>query len=163
MLGAMSTTATTKTLRSLPIPQNIAIEARETGRDRFGHDLPVYHSDEPCRVCLRISQSAEDFILLSYQPLPDRNPYAEIGPIFVHAQACPPYSDTTIFPSDFLGRRLVLRAYGHDGEIVTALVAEPFAAPESAAKLFEDDRVVEIHVRHQSYTCFDFKIVRGDD
>jgi len=46
---------------------------------------------------------------LSYQPLPDTNPYAEIGPIFIHARA----------------------------------------------------EIAEVHVRHRSYTCYDFKVVRA--
>jgi hypothetical protein len=159
----MKTMTGRNTLRYLAIPEDVAAEARETGRDRFGHAVPLYHSDEPCRVCLRIATSAEKFRLVSYQPLPDCNPYAEIGPIFIHAEPCAPYAETAIFPSDFLGRRLVLRAYGHAGEIVRALVAEPFAAPDRAAELLADEGVVEIHVRNPAYGCFDFKIVRSDD
>ena len=46
---------------------------------------------------------------MSYQPLPDTNPYAEIGPIFIHARV----------------------------------------------------EIAEVHVRHRSYTCYDFKVVRA--
>ena len=103
----------------------------------------------------------EELILLSYQPLADRGPYAEVGPIFIHAHVCRPYAETESFPADFVGRRLVLRAYGRGGEIVDAVVAPAGTAPDHAARFFGDDRVAEIHVRHESYTCFDFKIVRG--
>lgn len=149
------------TLKYLPIPHEIVEEARLTHRDRFGHALQVTKEMAPCRLCLRISKQPEDLILLSYQPLPDTGPYAEIGPIFVHAQACEPYAEQETFPEDFAPRSLVLRAYGLRGEIVDALVAQPGEAPLHAAEFLSDPRVTEVHVRHDYYTCFDFKIVRG--
>jgi hypothetical protein len=157
----METTATPITLHYLPIPEEIADEARTTLRDRFGHRLHVVTSQGPCRVCLRISKSPEDFVLLSYQPLADTGPYAEIGPIFVHAEHCAPYSEVSSFPEDFAARRLVLRAYDREGGIADAVVAEPGEAPKHAARFLEDERIVEVHVRHESYTCFGFRIVRA--
>jgi len=148
-------------LRYAGIPEQVANEARETLKDRFGHDLRVVSETAPCRVCLRIPEEPENLILLSYQPLADTGPYAEIGPVFVHADRCEPYASTDAFPKDFARRCLVLRAYGHDGRIVDALVAQPGEAPQKAAELLSCDDVAEIHVRHESYTCFDFKIVRA--
>jgi Protein of unknown function (DUF1203) len=147
-------------MRYLPISEEIATQARETLRDGFGHQLQIVRDTAPCRICLRISQAHEDLILLSYQPLPDTGPYAEIGPIFVHAHRCEPYADFEAFPRDFAARRLILRAYDNDGRIASAVVAEPGQGPLRAAELLNDENVAEIHVRHESYTCFDFKIVR---
>lgn len=154
-------TVSVDSLTYLAIPEEIATEARETMRDRFGHEVESLRDTGPCRVCLRISDEPEDLLLLSYQPLPDTGPYAEIGPIFVHANRCEPYSDCATFPAHFAQRRLVLRAYGHDGRIVDAIVAEAGTAPERAAESLRDDAVAEVHARHESYTCFAFKIVRG--
>jgi len=144
----------------VPIPEEIAAEARSTHKDRFGHDLRVTTEMAPCRLCLRISTAPEKLLLLSYRPLPDSSPYAEIGPIFVHADGCEPYDDIETFPADFAARRLVLRAYGREGQIVDAVIAEPGTTPQRAASLLDNEEVVEVHVRHESYTCFDFKIVR---
>lgn len=157
----MTANVLTKSLNYVPMPEGIANEARETLRDRFGHDLDAVKEEAPCRACLRISKGPEELILLAYQPLVDANPYAEIGPIFIHARPCEPYSDIETFPEDFAARRLILRAYSSDGRILDALVAEPGTAPARAAELFDNSAVAEIHVRHESYTCFDFKIVRG--
>jgi len=67
-------------MRYLPIPDEIASEARATLRDRFDHRLKATTEAAPCRSCLEISREPEKLILLSYQPSPDLGPYAEIGP-----------------------------------------------------------------------------------
>jgi hypothetical protein len=156
-----STTAGTLTLQYVPIPLEIAQEARRTRRDAFGHDIEVYRDTGPCRVCLRISTSPENLLLLSYQPLPDRNPYAEVGPIFIHEHECVPYNSLDAFPEDFASRELVLRAYDGNGRIFDAAVAPSGEGARVATEFLTNAAVHEVHVRHTSYTCFDFKIVRA--
>jgi Protein of unknown function (DUF1203) len=150
-----------RVLHFLPIPLEIAQEARRMRRDRFGHRLAVTRTIAPCRLCLRISNEPEDLILLSYQPLPDTGPYAEVGPIFVHALDCAPYAEVKKFPDDFVIRPLIVRAYGREGQIAGAAVTQPGAAQARAAAYLADDSIAEVHVRHISYTCYDFKIVRA--
>jgi hypothetical protein len=157
----MKATVRGVTLRYEAIPSEIAREARETLRDRFGHALSVVSTQAPCRNCLRISREPEDLILLSYRPLEDAGPYAEVGPIFIHAAACDRYDNVEAFPPDFADRPLVLRAYDRAGAIFDATVAEPGSAPAVASKFLVDERVAQVHVRHVSYTCYDFRIVRG--
>ena len=156
----MTIETNTRTLRFLPIPEDVASEARRTRTDRFGHAVKTYRGQEPCRVCLKICSEPEDFLLLSYQPLPDRNPYAEVGPIFIHERECTPHDSLDRFPEDFRSRALVLRAYDGNGAIVDATVAAPGEGEGTASKFLDDPNVEEVHVRHPSYTCFDFKIVR---
>lgn len=156
----MMTSVRTPTLQFLPIPLEVAENARRTRKDEFGHELEVQTAAVPCRVCLRISTSPENVILLSYQPLPDRNPYAEIGPIFIHAHDCDPYDSTHTFPKDSSQRQLVIRAYDWNGRILDATVARPGAAEQVATEFLSNLDVDEVHVRQASYTCFDFKIVR---
>ncbi len=157
----METTAETLTLRYVPVPVEIAENVRRTRRDTFGHAVEVYRDTGPCRVCLRISTAPENFLLLSYRPLPDRNPYAEVGPIFIHEHDCAPYSAVHAFPEDFVPRELVLRAHDGEGRIFDAVVAPCGEGPRVAAEFLSNADVREVHVRHTSYTCFDFKIVRA--
>jgi len=154
------TTTTSLALAYLPIPADVAAEARRSLRDAFGHQLRVERNQAPCRSCLRISKAPEDLILLSYQPLRDTNPYAEIGPIFIHAHECTPY-ESPEFPVDFLARELVVRAYNLEGRIEDAAIAAPGEAERAAAHFLGNDAIAEVHVRHRSYTCFDFKVVRA--
>ena len=149
------------TLKYLPIPSEIAADARRDGVDRFGHALVRQKAKAPCRHCLRIPASEEDLLLLSYQPLPDRNPYAEIGPIFVHERECASYESVHSFPVDFVERELVIRAYDARGHIFDAIVAASREGERVAAEFLNNPTVEEIHVRHPSYTCFFFKIARA--
>jgi hypothetical protein len=157
----MTTETETTPLRFIPIPEDVAREARRTRTDRFGHAVKAYRSQEPCRVCLKISSEPEEFLLLSYRPLADRSPYAEVGPIFIHERECTPYDSPDRFPEDFRPRALVLRAYDGNGAIVAATVAAPGEGEATASRFLDDPSVEEVHVRHTTYTCFDFKITRG--
>ena len=47
-------------MRYLPIPNEIADEARATLRDRFGHRLAVTREAAPCRSCLRVSRDPKN-------------------------------------------------------------------------------------------------------
>lgn len=146
-------------MKYTPIPQAIAEQARQTLRDDFGHQLRVERNHGPCRLCLGFSKEPEDLILLSYRPLVDTNPYAEVGPVFIHPYPCTPYR-AAAFPPDFLDRELVVRAYDEDGRISDATVAAPGEAQAASAAFLADDRVAEVHVRSRSYTCFLFKVER---
>ena len=145
-----------------PIPDAVAEEARRMRQDAFGHDLKIQTGEtSPCRVCLRITEPADEVLLLSYRPLDDDTPYAEIGPIFIHADRCPRYDSVNVFPPAFLKRELVLRAYDYEGRISDAKVVPPGEAERVATDFLARPDVREVHVRHTSYTCFDFKIERA--
>ena len=148
-------------LQFVPIPKDIAASAREEMRDRFSHSLTVTQASAPCRSCLRISKVPEDLILLSYRPLADKNPYAEIGPVFIHAHSCEAYSKRHIFPEDFLPRSLLVRAYDANGAIVDAALAGPGDAQRCAVAFLEDAKVQEIHVRSATYGCYFFRVIRA--
>ena len=42
----------------------------------------------PCRHCLRHVRAGEPYLVLAYRPFPALQPYAETGPIFLHAEEC---------------------------------------------------------------------------
>lgn len=41
----------------------------------------------PCRLTLTIVPKGEPYLILAHRPFPAPQPYAEVGPIFVHAEA----------------------------------------------------------------------------
>ncbi len=153
-------------LRIVAIATGVAEQIRSSMKDDFGHDLRVQIVTDtaPCRHCLRIAGPGERVILFSYRPFPaDYGPYSEIGPIFIHADACDRYSREESFPADFAPRELVIRAYDEHHAICDAAIAPPGGALEQAATFLEDSRVRYVHARARTYTCFDFQIERNEN
>ncbi|MFN2527891.1 MAG: DUF1203 domain-containing protein [Candidatus Baltobacteraceae bacterium] len=145
------------------MPTAIADQARATKTDAHGHALHVQDDQAaPCRHCLRITKRGEPVLLLSYNPFgADHGPYSEVGPVFVHADSCPAYTQTGVLPSDFRERELVMRAYNRDHAIEDSVISKPGEGEDIARRLFENENVAYIHVRHTTYGCFDFVIERG--
>src|SRR5262245_41902280 len=56
----------------------------------------------PCRHCQRPIAIGEHYLILAYRPFPAAQPYAELGPIFLHAEACERHLDTGALPAMFL-------------------------------------------------------------
>jgi len=130
--------------------------------DDFGNKLKVSENTtagNPCRHCVRLTLPGERMILLAYRPFDTGGPYAEIGPVFVHAEACEPY-DRREFPADYLVRPLTLRAYDAAGSIVEAEVAPPHGSSLALERLFGIDRVEFVHARNPSWGCYHFRIDR---
>ncbi|MEM7642433.1 MAG: DUF1203 domain-containing protein, partial [Pseudomonadota bacterium] len=50
----------------------------------------------PCRACLRNIDAGDPMLILAARPFPELQPYAETGPIFLHAEACAPWQDDGI-------------------------------------------------------------------
>lgn len=150
-------------LRYRPLPTAVAERARRDLIDPFGHRLHVQPGEaSPCRHCLRIGRADEPLVLLSYRPFErDATPYAETGPVFVHADACPAYADQAVFPPEFESRALILRAYDSRDAIADSVVADPGTAQDAARALFQDDSVKYVHARNVAYGCFNFVIERA--
>lgn len=157
--------STTSLLHIDALPPDELARIRDQGTDDFGNPLVTTVVDKvggtPLRCCLRDARVGERVTLLAYQPTAAGGPYAEVGPIFIHAAACPGYTASDRYPDDFRGRRQLLRAYGHDGGIVNAVIVEEGAEGEKvcAAYLSRSD-VAFIHSRNVLWGCYMFTIRR---
>jgi hypothetical protein len=86
------------------IPSRTLAEIRLAGHDRFGNELtPIVDDDggAPLRCCLRRSTPGEPIYLIAYRPFTMPGPYAEVGPVFVHARPCPGYRETGAYPAAY--------------------------------------------------------------
>jgi len=118
----------------------------------------------PCRHCLEDIAAGEPMLVLAHRPFPAPQPYAELGPIFLHAEDCPRYRAEAGVPAMF-GRReaILMRGYGSDDRIVygsgKVIPTEEIAA--MARRLFERPEIAYIHLRSASNNCFQCRIERG--
>lgn len=91
-------------------------ELRASGVDHGGNAVEPFidhEGDWPLRCCLQDSVRGERLAIIAWSPFPWRGPFAEVGPIAVHADACPGPCGHGV-PAQFLTRRQIVRPYGHD-------------------------------------------------
>jgi len=103
---------------------------------------------EPCRHCLGLVKAGEAYLVLAYRPFPAPQPYAEIGPVFLHAQACEP-PDGRFPDRERSGDGRILRGYGNDDRIVygTGTVVSNANIETTARQLLERSDVAYLHMR----------------
>jgi hypothetical protein len=154
-------------LRFLAMPSDESRAYRGGGADANGH-APERHVSPggrmPCRHCLTEIDRDEPYLILAYRPFPAPQPYAEIGPIFLHAGPCERYGAVEQAPPMLLGReRILLRGYGADDRIVygTGQVVPGARIAEEAGTILARPDVAYVHARSDSNNCFQCRIERG--
>lgn len=118
----------------------------------------------PCRHCLTEVAAGHPYLILSHRPFPAPQPYAESGPIFLHAQACERHPESGGLPAMF--RRwanLLVRGYGHDDRIVygTGQVVAVGQLEATAASLLADPQVAYLHLRSATNNCYQCRVERA--
>ena len=148
--------------RIIPLPTEIAEAARRAiGTGAADHALVTVQSpgSSPCRHCLRWAQPGEDVILFPYAAIPSGHPYAETGPIFVHAEKCERYSATDEYPAEFRNGR-VLRAYDSNYNLIDAQVVDGSEPETVIERLFQNANAAFVDVRSVTHGCFTFRVLR---
>lgn len=119
----------------------------------------------PCRHCLKNVEAGEAYLVLAYRPFPAPQPYAEVGPVFIHADECPAYSPVLGLPErERHGRSgRILRGYGRDDRIVygTGVVVNNAEIERHAATILERPDVAYVHMRSATNNCFTLRIDRA--
>jgi hypothetical protein len=153
-------------LRFVAMPSDMA-EAYRAGEPDANGQTPERHisdgSGTPCRHCLTDVEEGEPYLILSYRPFEGTQPYAEQGPIFLHAETCPRYADETRAPEMFTRReRFLMRGYNSDDRIIygSGSIVDTKDLDREASKLLDDANVNYVHLRSGSYNCFQCKIER---
>ncbi|GAA3072222.1 DUF1203 domain-containing protein [Streptomyces roseofulvus] len=123
---------------------------------------------EPLRCCLRGARAGERIALVSYAPLrrwaaatgARPGAYDEVGPVFVHAEACAGPEPAEGYPFERPGALRTVRRYSADGRIVGGRLVELPGLDEAFAEAFADPEVALVHVRAVEYGCFHFEVRR---
>jgi hypothetical protein len=146
------------------LPSDDLRRIRAAGSDDFGN-LFAASTDEvggaPLRCCLTESLPGERISLISYRPFPWSGPYAEVGPVFVHAEECAGYQKDSEYPEGFASRRQLLRAYDHDRRISDAIQAKDGEqAKQILGWLLSRPEVDFVHSRNLEWGCYMFSARR---
>ncbi|MBA4137301.1 MAG: DUF1203 domain-containing protein [Opitutus sp.] len=164
MFSSPAPNATHLAFALAPLPPEFVQRVRATRRDDFGRAVEVSFArgGEPIRDQLRRAAPGERLMLCSYQAVALPSPFAEIGPIYISADA--PAPDTGAFlnavPMDYFNRTFAVRAYDADDCIVESALVEPAAAAEKFRVLLARPDAAYLHARFGGHGCFAARINR---
>jgi hypothetical protein len=119
----------------------------------------------PCRHCQCDVAEGEPYLILSYRPFSEPQPYAETGPIFLHAEPCERYVESTEIPAMFHrnNRRYLLKGYNERDRIVygTGTIVSPDELPVAAERILSREDVRYVHVRSATNNCYQLRMERA--
>lgn len=119
--------------------------------------------DLPCRHCLRLISEGEAYLTLAHRPFPAPQPYAEVGPIFLHAEACQRGGGNAAIPPFLNSPSYIVRGYGADDRIIsgTGGVIDTPDIPARATQLLAEPAIAYVHVRSASNNCYHCRVERA--
>ena len=120
----------------------------------------------PCRHCLENIDEGEEMLILAHRPFDDIQPYAEMGPIFLHAKECTVYVNSIDEEKPAVlksSSHYLLRGYDENERIVygTGCITPNEEITSKAEALFGNGEVKFIHVRSASNNCYQARIERN--
>ena len=140
---------------------------RDGGADANGQ-VPERHVSDgsglPCRHCLKEIEAGAPCPILAHRPFDDLHPYAELGPIFLHAETCPRHETDDGLPEVLINRHSALiKGYGTDNRIKygTGKIVETQDIAANASEIFQASDVSYIHVRSAQNNCYTCRIDRA--
>lgn len=146
---------------SLPRAAIAAVRTRLT--DARGYPVfvePDRHGGRLCRCCLQATRPGELVILFAYCPFPHVNPYAETGPVLIHARDCTWVGDPPGLPPELRRRPVVLRAYSREQEPVGARLVTDGRIEDHADQLLGQPDAAWLHARTAEHGCYLLRIER---
>ena len=148
------------------MPTETAARMRAGEPDAYGL-VPERHVSDggamPCRHCLGNIEAGDAYLIFAYRPFPALQPYAETGPVFLHAEDCPRHVGGDALPQVLrTNPDYIVRGYGSDDRIVYGTGAVPPAADlrTRAEALLARGDVAYLHVRSARNNCYQCRIDR---
>ncbi|SOC38146.1 uncharacterized protein DUF1203 [Rhizobium subbaraonis] len=153
------------TIRYRPIATQLAASLWDGGPDSYGMQPERRISDGygvPCRHCLAGVKEGDAYLILAHRPFASLQPYAETGPIFLHAEPCRAY-DGADLPPMLDSRDYIVRGYSRDDRIVygTGAVTPRAEIAAYAETLLARPDIAYVHVRSARNNCYQCRIERN--
>lgn len=148
------------------LPTEAVRALQRGGLDAYGRAPEHQISDGdgvPCRHCMKNIAAGEGYLIVAYRPFPQLQPYAETGPIFLHAKECERAADGDALPEMLESSDYIVRGYGEDDRIVygSGAVTPKAQIAARARTLFARDDIAYIHVRSAWNNCYQCRIERA--
>lgn len=117
-------------------------------------------SGVPCRHCLKQVPEGRPYLVLGHRPFDTVQPYAELGPIFLCADACETGDCVDELPPFLTSAQYIVRGYGADERIVygTGAVTPTGEILSYCSKLLQREDVAFAHIRSASNNCFHVRV-----
>ena len=150
-------------IKIVALPTSSVLDLISGNPDANGQKPEVSVSNgngNPCRHCLREISPGRKMLVLAYRPFGDIQPYAEVGPIFLCADGCERYLETSVEPELYRNREMLIRGYDDKDCIVygTGKVV-PVSEMENEASLILAMKTVKyLHARSPTNNCYHFRI-----
>ncbi len=154
-------------IRFVALPTELVTVLQANGLDANGQTperaISTGGDGVPCRHCLDVVTANDAYLILAHRPFTTLQPYAECGPIFLHADACQRYAETAALPAMLQSAHYILRGYSAAERILygTGQVVPTTQIPQRAQELFVREDVAYIHVRSATNNCFQCRIERA--
>ena len=153
------------TIQFKALPTENVRALQHGGSDAYGQTPERKISDGdgmPCRHCLKNIAAGDAYLVLAYRPFPELQPYAETGPIFLHAEECDRATESGVLPEILESPDYIVRGYGGDNRIVygSGGVIPTGRIAARAEALFERDDIAYVHVRSARNNCYQCRIER---
>ncbi|NBB82446.1 MAG: DUF1203 domain-containing protein [Alphaproteobacteria bacterium] len=148
------------------LPTDAVRHVQAGGADAYGLPAERQVSDGvgvPCRHCLAPVAAGHAFLVLAWRPFGALQPYAETGPIFLHADACARAEEGPDLPAMLQSPEYLIKGYDADEWIVygTGAIVPTAEIPPRAETLLADPAVAFVDVRSARNNCFQCRIVRA--
>lgn len=152
-------------IRFTCLPTPLALAYQAGGPDANGQPPERHISDgggNPCRHCLQMIPQGAPMLILAHRPFPAPQPYAELGPIFLCADACTAGGGSDL-PTVLASPDYILRGYSADHRIIygTGAVVPTAQLYTKAATQLENPSVAYLHVRSARNNCYQCRIDRA--
>lgn len=148
------------------LPTDAVRALQRGGSDAYGLTPEQRISDGdgvPCRHCMRNVGAGDGYLIVAYRPFPALQPFAETGPIFLHADECERATEAAVLPEMLESSDYIVRGYSGDDRIVygSGGVIPTGDITARAETLFARDDIAYIHVRSARNNCYQCRIERA--
>src|SRR5712664_4012384 len=148
-------------VRILAIETEIAQQVRATLKAPvygFPAHLEVAEDAAPCRHCLRTIAPKERRILFTYDRFAGVESLPQPGPVYIHADPCPRYTEDAGFPEELRGSPRTIEAYGRGRQLLAQEHVRDGKPREAIQRFFARPDVDYLQVHSTTAGCFTFRI-----